>query len=98
MKQVERSSYPLIGISYEPYAPFQITNCGRASTNGSPHRIRQLTTILRVVLMISKWQLGSSKERFTRNGNPKVRSFGFMESVRLVPVFYPILPDDVLML
>ena len=94
MKQVERKSYPLIDVGYEPYASFQKTNCGRASTNGSPRQIRQLTITLRVVLMISKWQRGSSKERFTRIGNPKVLYFGFMESVRLVPVFYPILPDD----
>src|SRR6266852_9468440 len=30
----------------DPYASIQRTNCGRASTNGSPHRIRQLTLTL----------------------------------------------------
>jgi hypothetical protein len=81
----------------EPYASFQKTNCGRASTNGSPHRIRQLTITLHVVLITRKLQRGSSKETFTRNGNPKVRSFGFMGSVRPFPIFYLILPDDVVL-
>jgi hypothetical protein len=80
----------------EPYASFQKINCGRASTNGSPHRILQLTITSRVVLITRKWQRGSSKEGFTRNGNPKVRSFGSMASVRPVPIFYPLLPDDII--
>ena len=95
-KQVERSSSPnLVDISYGALCTFQNANCGRASTNGSPHRIRQLTIILRVVLITRKMQRGSSKEIITRNGNQKVPSCGFTESVRPVPLFYPILPDDV---
>ena len=94
MKQVERSSSPnLIKIGLEPYASFQKTDCGRASTNGSPHPIRQLTITLRVILITRKLQRGSSKETFTRNGNQEVLSFGFTESVRPVPIFYPILND-----
>jgi hypothetical protein len=82
-------------LGMELYGSFQKTNCGRASTNGSLHRIRQLTITLHVVLITRKPQRGSSKETSTKNGNPKVRSFGFMGSVRPVPNFYPILPDDV---
>jgi hypothetical protein len=51
---------------------------------------------LRVVPITKNPQRGSSKETFTRNGNQKVPSCGFTESVRPVPIFYPILPDDVL--
>ena len=94
MKQVERSSSPnLIEIGLEPYGSFQKTNCGRASTNGSPHQIRQLTITLRVILITRKSQCGSSKETYTRNGNQEHLSFGFTESVRPVPIFYPILND-----
>src|SRR6266849_6354114 len=85
-------------LAIEPYPSFQKTNCGRASTNGSPHRIRQLTITSRVVLITRKLQHGSSKETFTRNGNQRVRSCGSTESVRPVPIFYPIFPDDVLTL
>ena len=81
----------------EPYALFQKTNCEITSTNGSPHRIRQLTITLRVILITRKLQRGSSKETFTRNGNPKVRSFGFMESVRSVTIFYLIHPNNAIL-
>jgi len=81
----------------EPYESFQKTDCGRASTNGSPHRIHQLTITLLVVLITRKLQRGSSKVPFTRDGNPKVRSFGFMGSVRPIPIFYPIFPGDVML-
>ena len=82
----------------EPYASFQKTNCWIASTNGSPHRIRQLTITLRVLPITRRLQSGSSKETSTGNGNQKVLSCGFTENVRPVPIFYPILPVDVLIL
>jgi hypothetical protein len=97
IKQVERSSSPnFIDMVMESYGSFQKTNCGRASTNGSPHRIRRLTITLRVVLITRKLQYGSSKETFTRNGNLKVLSCGFTASVRLVSILYSIHLDDVL--
>jgi hypothetical protein len=99
VKRVERSSSPnLVDIGYRAYPSFQNTNCGIASTNGSPHRIHQQTITSRVVLITRKPQRGFSKGTFTRNGNQKVPSCGFTESVRRVPIFYPILPDDVLIL
>jgi hypothetical protein len=100
VQQVERSSSPMVAssiLSMEPYVSFQKSKCERASTNGSPHRIRRLTIILRVVLITRKLQRGSSKEVFTTNGNPMVHSFGFMESVRPCPIFYPIVPDNVIL-
>ena len=70
--QVKRSSsLDLIGIDYtvDPYTSFQKTNCGRASTDGSPHRIRQLTITLPVILITKNPQHGSLEEAVTRNGN-----------------------------
>ncbi|KAI0269073.1 hypothetical protein BGY98DRAFT_1101257 [Russula aff. rugulosa BPL654] len=81
VKRVERSSSPnLVDLAIEPYPSFQNTNCGIASTNGSPHRIRQQTITSRVVLITRKPQRGFSKGTFTRNGNQKVPSCGFTES------------------
>jgi hypothetical protein len=97
-KQVERSSSPnLVGtvLAMGPYASFQSANYGRASTDGYPHRIRQLTITLRVLLITRKLQHGFSRETFTRNGNQKVRSCGFTESVRRVPILFPMPPDGV---
>jgi hypothetical protein len=47
---------------------------------------------LRVVLITRKLQYGSSKETSTRNGNQKVRSSGFTESVHPVPISMPYSP------
>ena len=76
-------------LAMKPYTSPQKTSCGRMSTSGSSHQIHQLTITLCVVLMKRNFQRGSSKETFTRSGNPKVRSFGSTESVRPVPVFHP---------
>ena len=97
--QVKRSSsLDLIGIDYtvDPYTSFQKTNYGRASTDGSFHRIRPQIITLRVVLITKNQQLGFSKETFTRNGNQKELSSGFTESVRLVPISIRYPPDGVL--
>jgi hypothetical protein len=95
---IRSSSLYLIGAYWteEPYASFQKTNCGRASTDGSPHRIRQLTITLPVIPITRKLRHGSSRETFTRNGNQMDHSFGSMESVRPVLIFHSIPPDDVL--
>ena len=89
--QVKRSSSPTSSaLTIEAYTSFQKTNYGRASSDGSPHRIRQLTITLPVVLITKNQQLGSSKERFTTNGSQKDPCFGFMESVRPFPIFHTI--------
>ncbi len=80
----------------KPYTSFQKTNCGRASTNGSPRRIRQLTITLRVILITTNLQPGSSKEACTRNGNQKARSFGFTESVRQSKFTFDTVPSGCL--
>ena len=102
MKQVERSLSPnFIDIGHAaiwPYASYQKTNCAIPSTNGSPHRIRRLTITSRVAPITRKLQPGSLKETFTRNGNQRVASCGFTESVRSVPLLYPISPNDVFIL
>ena len=95
--QVKRSSAIELtssALTEESYTSLQEASCGTASTNGSPHRIRRLIIILPVILITRKPQHGSSRETFTRNGNPKDRSFGFTESVCLVPVLHPIPLDD----
>ena len=81
-------------LAMGPYASFQKTNCEITSTNGSPHKIHQLTIMLHVAPITRKPQPGSSKETFTRNGNQKDPSSGSTESVRPVPTFYSILPDN----
>ena len=95
--QVIRSSFlDLISAAYSalPIISFQKTNYGRTSTNGSPHWIHPLTIISPVILITRKAQHGSSRETFTGSGNQRVPSFGFTESVRSVPIFHPMPPDD----
>jgi hypothetical protein len=97
--QVKRS-YHLTSsaLTEELYSSFQKSNCARASTTGSPRRIRRLIIILPVKLIIGNPQCGSSRETFTRNGNQKDPSFGSTESVRPVLIFHPIPPHDALTL
>jgi hypothetical protein len=84
--QVKRSSSPnLIAADYGALHIIQKINRGRTSTDGSPHRIRQLTITLRVVLITRKQQLGSFKVEFSRNGNHQDRFFGSTGNVRPVP-------------
>ena len=85
-----------LGLISTDYTSFQKINCGKTSTNGSPHRIRQLIIISPVKLITRKLQHGSSTETFTRNGNQKDHSFGSTESVRLVLIFHLIPPNGVL--
>ena len=85
--QVKRSSSPHLVSTKESYESFQKTNCGRKSTNGSPHRIRRRTITWRVVLIARKQQLGFFKEASFRSGNPQVHFFGSTENV--CPVLFP---------
>jgi hypothetical protein len=85
--QVKRSSSPNLVSTKESYKSFQKTNCGRKSTNGSPHRIRRRTITLRVVLIARKQQPGFFKEASFRSGNPQVHFFGSTENV--CPVLFP---------
>ena len=85
--QLKRSSSPHLVSTKEFYESFQKTNCGRKSTNGSPHRIRRRTITWRVVLIARKQQLGFFKEASFRSGNPQVHFFGSTENV--CPVLFP---------
>ena len=85
--QVKRSSSPNLVSTKESYKSFQKTNCGRQSTNGSPHRIRRRTITLRVVLITRKQQPGFLKGASFRSGNPQVHFFGSTENV--CPVLSP---------
>jgi hypothetical protein len=84
---IKRSSSPNPVSTKESYKLFQKTNCGRESTNGSPHRIRRRTITLRVVLIARKQQPGFLKGASFRSGNPQVHFFGSTENV--CPVLFP---------
>ena len=87
--QVKRLSSNFIVLTMEPYMSYtslQKTNCGRTSTNGSPHRIHQLTITLRVIPITRRRQPGSFEAAFSGNGNQQLRCFGFMENVSTLPL------------
>ena len=87
--QVKRLSSNFIALtmeSYMPYTSLQKTNCGRTSTNGSPHRIHQLIITLRVIPITRRRQPGSLEAAFSGNGNQQLRCFGFMENVSTLPL------------
>ena len=76
----------------ELYTSFQKTGCGKTFTNGSLHRIRQLTITLPVILTTRKQQPGSLKAAFFGNGNRHLLFFGFTGNVRPLPLLtrYPL--------
>ena len=80
-------------LTMRPYMSFQKNNCGRTSTNGFPHRIRQLTITLPVIPITRKMRLGSFKAVFSANGNQQARSSGFTGNVRFLPSLtgYPLM-------
>jgi hypothetical protein len=87
--QVKRSSSPnFISLPMDSYTSLQRTNCGRTSTNGSPHQIRRLIITLPVILITRKQQPGSLRAACSGSGNQQARSFGFTGNVRS-PHFSP---------
>ena len=58
---------------------------------GSPLRIRPKTTFLPVGRITVGLQNGSPNPTLSRNGTQRVLSCGSMESVRLFPVWHPIM-------
>ena len=79
--QVKRLSFSFISAT-ESHPYFKAPNCAKAFTDGSPHRIPQLTITSHALLITKKRLLGSFKAASFRTGSQRDHFFGFMENVR----------------
>jgi len=80
--QVKSSSSPsIINAICAALPSLQGINCARTFTNGCPHRINLRIITSHVVLITKEQRPGSPKEAYSRNGCPRVRSFGFTVNV-----------------
>ena len=84
---VKRLSSNLIDADTMPYASLQGSNCEKAFTNGSPHRIPQQIITSHVIPTARQSHLGFSKAASFRSGSQQDHFFGFMENV--CPVLFP---------
>ena len=84
---VKRLLFNLISAVTMPYASLQGSNCEKAFTNGSPHRIPQQIITSHVIPITRKPRLGFSRAASFRSGSQQDHFFGSMENV--CPVLFP---------
>ena len=80
--QMKSSLSPSIINAICALPSLQGINCGKTFTNGYPHQIRLRIITSHVALITKEQRPGSSKGASSRNGCPRVRSFGFTVNVR----------------
>ena len=83
--QVKSSSSNLISSDSGALPTSQGTNCGKVSTDGSPHRIPQRTITSHAILITRNRHRGSFEAASFRSGRRKAHFFGFTENVCSAP-------------
>jgi hypothetical protein len=93
---VKRLSSNLIDTDTMPYALLQGSNCEKAFTNGSPHRIPQQIITSHVIPITRKQRRGFFKAASFRNGSQQDHFFGFTENVGPV-LFLTLAPSNTIL-